>query len=52
MDVASWPLATKFTLGPDVSFRCEAEVSWETKSAGSVENDPTATLGWGRRLKP
>jgi hypothetical protein len=26
-DVAYWHLATKFTLGPDVSFRGEAEVS-------------------------
>jgi hypothetical protein len=39
----SIPFATKFLLGPDVSFRGEAEVSRAPAPTASVENDPKAT---------
>jgi hypothetical protein len=37
--VHTWPIATNFSLGPDVSFRGEAEVGWAAEFAASVEND-------------
>ena len=37
--VCLWPIATNFLLGPDVSFRGEAEVGRAAESAASVEND-------------
>jgi hypothetical protein len=40
-DVALWPLATNFSVGPDVSFRREAEVGRPAEFAASVENDPS-----------
>ena len=36
-------IAANFSLGPDVSFRSEAEVGRAVEPADSVENDPTAT---------
>jgi hypothetical protein len=39
--VRSWPLATNFSLGPEVSFRDEAEVDRAAELAVSVENDPS-----------
>jgi hypothetical protein len=42
-DVALWPLATNFSLGPDVSFRGEAEVGRAADFAASVDNDPCET---------
>jgi hypothetical protein len=33
------PIATNFSLGPDVSFRGETEVGRAAESAASVEND-------------
>ena len=45
--VAVWPIATNFSLGPDVSFRDEAEVDRAVEFAVSVEHDPTATLDGG-----
>jgi hypothetical protein len=36
-------IATNFSLGPDVSFRGEAEVGWAAEFAASVENDPERT---------
>jgi hypothetical protein len=41
------PIATSFSLGPDVSFRREAEVGRAAEFAASVENDPRRT--WLRR---
>jgi hypothetical protein len=41
--VGSWPIATNFSLGLDVSFRGEAEVGREAEPAASVENDPFET---------
>jgi hypothetical protein len=38
------PVATNLSLGPDVSFRGEAEVGRAAESAASVENEPTATF--------
>jgi hypothetical protein len=47
------PSATNFSLGPDVSFRGEAEVGQAAESAALVENDPTATsAGRWRDLTP
>jgi hypothetical protein len=37
---AIWPVATNFSLGPDVSFQGEAEVGRAAEFAASVENDP------------
>ena len=37
------PFATNFLLGPDVSFRGEAEVGRAAEPAASVEDDPNAT---------
>jgi hypothetical protein len=37
-------IATNFSLGPDVSFRGEAEVGQAAESAALVENDPTRPL--------
>ena len=42
-DVALWPFATNFSLGPDVSFPDEAEVDRTTEFAISVETDPLRT---------
>jgi hypothetical protein len=47
-----WPIATNFSLAPDVSFWGEAEVGRAAEFAASVETDPTATStdtirGWG-----
>ena len=39
-DVACWPVATDFSLGPDVSFRGKAEVGQAAEYAASVESDP------------
>ena len=41
-----WPIATNFSLRPDVSFRGEAEVGRAVEPAASVENDPHRK--WGR----
>jgi hypothetical protein len=38
--VAFWPVATNFSLGPDVSFQGVAEVSRAPAPTASVENDP------------
>jgi hypothetical protein len=35
----NWPVATNVSLGPDVSFRGEAEVGRTAESGASVEND-------------
>jgi len=43
-DFVQWPSATDFSLGPDVSFRGEAEVGRATESAASVESDRAAKL--------
>ena len=43
-DVAYWPIATNFSLGPDVSFRGEAEMGRAAEFAASVENDPSETF--------
>jgi hypothetical protein len=40
----SWAIATNFSMGPDVSFRGEAEGGRAAESAASVENDPELTL--------
>jgi len=42
-DVASWPIATNFSLGPDVSFWGEAEAGRAAEFAASVKNDPVRT---------
>ena len=42
-DFVRWPIATNFLLGPDVSFRGEAEMGRDANPANSVENDPYAT---------
>ena len=39
-----WPVATNFSLGPDVGFRGEAEVGRAAEPAASVETDPIRTL--------
>jgi hypothetical protein len=39
----SIPFASNFSLGPDVSFRDETEVSRAAEFAVSVENDPFET---------
>ena len=46
-DVCVWPIATNFSLGPDVSFRGEAEVGRAAEPSGSLESDPgcVKTLG-------
>ena len=47
--VQNWPIATNLSLGPDVSFRGEAEVGRAAEPAASVVNDPfrqTAPLNW------
>jgi hypothetical protein len=44
IDVAHWPFATNFSLGPDVSFRAEAEVRRAADFAASVENGPIANV--------
>jgi hypothetical protein len=41
--VHTWPVATNFSLGPDVTFRGEAEVGRAAEFAASVENDPEPT---------
>ena len=38
-NVVFWPVATNFSLGPDVGFRGEAEVGQAAEPAASVEND-------------
>ena len=43
-DVASWPIATNFSLGPDVSFWGEAEAGRAAEFAASVKNDPKRSL--------
>ena len=48
-EVCFWPIATNFLLGPDVSFRGEAEMGREANPANSVENDPKATSARDRR---
>jgi hypothetical protein len=48
-DVALWPVASHFTLGPDVSFRGESEVSWVAEFAPSVENEPRPCVARGLR---
>ena len=42
-DVAFWPIATNFSLGPQVRFQGEADMNRPAELAGSVKNDPTAT---------
>jgi hypothetical protein len=37
------PIATNFSLAPDVSFWGEAEVGRAAEPSASVENDPTET---------
>ena len=44
-DVAFWPIATKFLLRPDVSFRRKAELGRAAERAASVENDPYRKSG-------
>ena len=44
-DVSYWPIATKFSLGLDVSFWGEAEVDWAAEFTASVANDPSLPLG-------
>jgi hypothetical protein len=41
---ACGPSRPNFSLGPDVSFRGEAEVGRAAESAASVESDPNRTL--------
>jgi hypothetical protein len=36
-DFRSWPIATNFSLGPDVRFRGETEVGRTAESAASVK---------------
>jgi hypothetical protein len=43
-DFRSWPIATNFSLGSDVSFRGEAEVGRAAEPSAAVENDPYETL--------
>ena len=43
-NVAFWPVATNFSLGPDVSFRGEAEVGRAAEPSASVENDPICDI--------
>ena len=43
------PLRPNFSLGPDVSFRGEAEVGRAAESAASVESDPERTSACFRR---
>ena len=38
--VSCWPIATNFSLAPDVSFWGEAEVGRAAEFAASVEDDP------------
>ena len=38
--VSFWPIATNFSLGPDVSFWGEPEAGRAAESAASGENDP------------
>ena len=38
--VHTWPIATNFSLAPDVSFWDEAEVGRAAEPVASVENDP------------
>ena len=44
-DFRVWPVATNFSLGPDVSFGGETEVGRAAEPAASLENDPSATSG-------
>ena len=44
LDVGFWPIATNFSLGPDVSFWGEAEVGRAEEFAAPVEIDPSLTL--------
>ena len=44
-DFRNWPIAPNFSLGPDVSFRREAEVGRAAEPSASVENDPSLPLG-------
>jgi hypothetical protein len=39
-NVCSWPIATNFSLAPDVSFWGEADLGRAAEFAASVENDP------------
>ena len=41
---SNWPIATNLSLGPDVSFRGEAEVGRAAEPAASVENDPLGDI--------
>ena len=43
MDVALWPIATNFSLAPNVSFWGGADLGRAAEFAASVEIDPTAT---------
>jgi hypothetical protein len=43
-------IATNFSLGPDVSFRGEAEVGRAAEPAATVEKDPTRTSVTSRAL--
>jgi hypothetical protein len=40
--VRVWPIATNFSLAPDVSFWGEADLGRAAEFAASVENDPKA----------
>jgi hypothetical protein len=42
-DFRCWPIATKFSSRPDVSFRSEADVGRAAELSASVENDPQET---------
>jgi hypothetical protein len=44
-DVSDWPVASDFSLGPDVSLRGEAEAGRAADFAASVEKDAKETLG-------
>ena len=42
-NVSFWPIATNFSLAPDVSFWGEADLGRAAEFAASVENDPMPT---------
>ena len=42
-NVTLWPIATNFSLGPDVSFRGRSGSGRAAEFAASVDNDPTET---------
>src|ERR1700722_19981664 len=46
-DFVQWPIATNFSLGPDVSFRGEAEVGGRQSWLPRSRMTPTATLDGG-----